>query len=1098
MLAGADNRLSTSKVTAAVWTVVVVWMLLTAVIYRLATGLALGDMAVSNDYLLLLGGPFASAVLAKGIVATRLANGTLQKSAAPDDAQLSGADLIRDDSGHTDLVDFQYSLFNLLALVVVVVLFVMHPEAGLPGVPAGLLALTGASAAAYVANKAVTTGTPQITRVDPSLARAGQTVTLLGSNLVATGADTQDRLPTVTVNDITAAVVGAPSASAVTVRVPVATPASPTGQSASVLLVSDAGGMARAQATLVVAADEIVLSQLAPTTAAPGSAITLSGRGFLAPQALPPADDVSVDIPLVVISTAASSATPGRELARVSATEATDTRLTFSMPAVSAGPASRLTVTIVRGSLTSAPLSLLLGTAPSPGGEPAPLGPRTVDAAEGFRLGSGVATVSAEPRPSAVTLTPPEPVVSWVESTRITLCETSQQLYSALELAVDTSASYGAASMDNKFSVAQTCDKLASSLYLVVRALKYSPLTIAKDITLTAEARTLLDNENYADFFMRFGDAFVTGIVRGGEYAAVLAIDSNSEDTTREIKNSLGLTGAFGDFSASVQTNVANTLKQHSQQLQVHVVTSSRGGAPAASPATTTDLGSAREADDILTAVRTFPATVDDSHAFPLTAQLSEYTELAMINPQGLLDYLYGPQGLLVVARKTLSDLAATRALLVAQLARARAVLSNPFGYITPPAELRRQFEQYQTKIQSTLDEMPAAAAEYAHHVAVYGDATGVKPRAITPPKKLEAPPRVPRPTYLIRSYVNNRALALSLAPPSNQPTTATAPATLELQPADPTDPRQLWVIPDLGAGQFTIQSAWSGEYASYASGIHTTRDADDASTKWTLWASLFRRDDAWVVAPASNAGGVMNAAGNQYGPRTPIILWGFNYGDNCYWIFEPHDPTTPPSPETATRQATTLNRPGVSGELRAWVHRLRVGPVVTVVGGFELGGWDVAAGAVQAAVVEPVDPLESGDLDLLDRAPWRPLPDQLGLEQPDRRLGKRVVQRVAHRADRRGDAGLGEPLGERDRRVLLGFKGRRNTLIQGGCRGRTSKRAGLGAGGTGSDAVAGAAAGESACCAATVLAVDRRGPLERGRGARVRCVGPGGVAVVP
>jgi hypothetical protein len=33
-------------------------------------------------------------------------------------------------------------------------------------------------------------------------------------------------------------------------------------------------------------------------------------------------------------------------------------------------------------------------------------------------------------------------------------------------------------------------------------------------------------------------------------------------------------------------------------------------------------------------------------------------------------------------------------------------------------------------------------------------------------------------------------------------------------------------------------------------------------------------------------------------------------------------------------------------------------GSLLTVVGGFEFGGWDVAAGFEQAAVVEPVDVL--------------------------------------------------------------------------------------------------------------------------------------------
>ncbi len=40
------------------------------------------------------------------------------------------------------------------------------------------------------------------------------------------------------------------------------------------------------------------------------------------------------------------------------------------------------------------------------------------------------------------------------------------------------------------------------------------------------------------------------------------------------------------------------------------------------------------------------------------------------------------------------------------------------------------------------------------------------------------------------------------------------------------------------------------------------------------------------------------------------------------------------------------------------------------VVPGFELGGRDVTAGTVQAPVVEPVDPLEGGDLQVVDAPP--------------------------------------------------------------------------------------------------------------------------------
>jgi hypothetical protein len=73
-------------------------------------------------------------------------------------------------------------------------------------------------------------------------------------------------------------------------------------------------------------------------------------------------------------------------------------------------------------------------------------------------------------------------------------------------------------------------------------------------------------------------------------------------------------------------------------------------------------------------------------------------------------------------------------------------------------------------------------------------------------------------------------------------------------------------------------------------------------------------------------------------------------------------------------------------------------------VGGLELCRWDVADRFQEPAVVEPVDPLQGGVLDLLEALPGAAAADQLGLVQPNDRLGQGVVVAVAAGADR-GDA---------------------------------------------------------------------------------------------
>jgi hypothetical protein len=94
-------------------------------------------------------------------------------------------------------------------------------------------------------------------------------------------------------------------------------------------------------------------------------------------------------------------------------------------------------------------------------------------------------------------------------------------------------------------------------------------------------------------------------------------------------------------------------------------------------------------------------------------------------------------------------------------------------------------------------------------------------------------------------------------------------------------------------------------------------------------------------------------------------------------------------------------------------------GRLPSIVGGLKLRRWDVADGLQEPPVVEPVDPLQGGVLDLVEALPGAAPADQLGLVQPDDGLGEGVVVGVAAGANRGDRAGLGEPLGVADRQVL-------------------------------------------------------------------------------
>jgi hypothetical protein len=195
LVVGQDNRVSTSKTTALVWTYTLAGALLSFVIARWLghpEGFEqLSEQGVNAQYAVLIGGPLGAAILAKGIVSAQIDSGSVAKPAA-DDA--SPAQLVQNDSGETDLGDLQYLLFNVVALVFFYGELLRAPQAGMPVIPDVLVGLTSVSAAGFVGKK-VLAGPPSISEVRPTAAHAGATVRIATTGIIKAEGD----LPALTV-----------------------------------------------------------------------------------------------------------------------------------------------------------------------------------------------------------------------------------------------------------------------------------------------------------------------------------------------------------------------------------------------------------------------------------------------------------------------------------------------------------------------------------------------------------------------------------------------------------------------------------------------------------------------------------------------------------------------------------------------------------------------------------------------------------------------------------------------------------------------------------------------------------------------------------
>jgi hypothetical protein len=218
---GADNRVSTSKVQFALWTLALAYALLVIAFHDAVYP----PGSLDPRYLLLIGFPAGAAVSAKAITTGQINNGNSSKTTISAKGKSLGtaiSEIVSNDQGDLDLGDTQYFVFNLVALTAFFIAF-FHNPTSLPVLPDTLVGLTSASAAAYVAKKATVGAAPAppltLTAVSPQKGAPGTPVSVYGSGIVnAAAAD--GGTAEVTIGGLTAPSRGACTAAMVPVTVP--------------------------------------------------------------------------------------------------------------------------------------------------------------------------------------------------------------------------------------------------------------------------------------------------------------------------------------------------------------------------------------------------------------------------------------------------------------------------------------------------------------------------------------------------------------------------------------------------------------------------------------------------------------------------------------------------------------------------------------------------------------------------------------------------------------------------------------------------------------------------------------------------------------
>lgn len=341
-LIGIDGRTSTSKAQAGLWTVVLAWGIAYLLGRHLFEHQPLDYVLPQNtwdQYLIVLGGPFAAAVLAKGIVTYKLENGTLTKTTVgPDQATIN--QVLQDDGKQTDLVDSQYFLFNLVAITYFLVQIARKPV--LPTMPAVLLAATSGAAALYVGYKAASSNKPVISSVVPRTARVGDLLTITGSNILGGGEPSQVQVQMAQFGPLT--VQGNASGSQVKATLPSGVP---NGQQ-DIFVVSGAGNSSDSY-NIWVMADAPVIVGLDQPMVTRGQPITIYGRWFASAQ-LPDAKSVTVQF---------DGANPVEGDIKVGSDPSKPDSVTVTAPSAFAAPSTQIAVINASG-VASSPFSALV------------------------------------------------------------------------------------------------------------------------------------------------------------------------------------------------------------------------------------------------------------------------------------------------------------------------------------------------------------------------------------------------------------------------------------------------------------------------------------------------------------------------------------------------------------------------------------------------------------------------------------------------------------------------------------------------------------------------------------------------------------------
>lgn len=193
-----------------------------------------------------------------------------------------------------------------------------------------------------------------------------------------------------------------------------------------------------------------------------------------------------------------------------------------------------------------------------------------------------------------------------------------RSLRKALSVDVDAGGSYMGVSASAKVSYVNECDFSSYSTYVLVRVSVRNAFESVDSPVFTDDATALIQNNRPDRFRERFGDCFISGVQKGGEYFAIYQISGSDENERESL--SLDVHAAYNGVivSAELNVNIKNKTEASQSHLTVNLHVLRQG------TISQTDL----TLEDVMRTARDFPINVSGDKSYAYSVMLSDYGSL--------------------------------------------------------------------------------------------------------------------------------------------------------------------------------------------------------------------------------------------------------------------------------------------------------------------------------------------------------------------------------------------------------------------------------------------------------------------------------------